>query len=46
MNNKNKTTHNYNNTNNHKNGKKIKNWREYDLALAKRGDFTVLVKEA
>lgn len=46
MKNKNKTTHNYNSTNNHKNGKKIKNWREYNLALAKRGDLTALVEEA
>lgn len=53
MKSKTKTTHNYNTTKNNNNDKKtaqtikkIKNWRKYSKALARRGDFLVLVKEA
>lgn len=49
MNTKTKTTHSYNTTNNHNNNRStqsIVNWREYNNALAKRGNFIVLVEEA
>jgi len=47
MQNKTKTTHTHNTTNTNKiNKKSINNWREYNAALAKRGDFTILIEEA
>lgn len=50
MNTKTKTTHIHNTTKNNnsnkKSTKKINNWQDYDKALSKRGDYTILVEES